>query len=190
MPELPVKEVRMPELHLPEIDRAEITRSLSEMHLPEFDLPRIERPKMPDRMSKMPDRMSKVDLGKAVAGVVAMTPFRPKPAPRRRWPLAVGLIIAGVATAAVLSNRSLRDRLAAAVNALRTRLMAMRQGTDEGLEIDIDEPVAFQAAETAPIDPMPYADGATAEVTGYPDGLGADAHTNGAPTLEETGVRD
>jgi hypothetical protein len=189
MAELPVKEVRMPELHLPEIDRAEITRSLSEMHLPEFDMPRIERPKMPDRMSKMPDRMSKVDLGKAVAGVVAMTPFRPKPA-RRRWPLAVGLIIAGVATAAVLSNRSLRDRLAAAVDALRTWLMAMRQGTDEGLEIDIDEPVAFQAAETAPIDPPPYADGSTAEVTGYPDGLGADAHTNGAPTLEETGVRD
>jgi len=189
MPELPVKEVRMPELHFPEIDRAEITRSLSEMHLPEFDMPRIERPKMPDRMSKMPDRMSKVDLGKAVAGVVAMTPFRPKPA-RRRWPLAIGLIIAGVATAAVLSNRSLRDRLAAAVDALRTRLMAMRQGTDEGLEIDVDEPVAFQAAETAPIDPMPYADGTTAEVTGYPDGLGADTHTNGAPTLEETGVRD
>jgi hypothetical protein len=183
MPELPVKEVRMPELHLPEIDRAEIARSLSEMHLPEFDLPKIERPKMPDRMSK-------VDLGKAVAGVVAMTPFRPKPA-RSRWPVAVGgLIIAGVATAVVLSNRALRDRLAAAVDALRTRLMAMRQGADEGLEIDVDEPVAFQAAETTPIDPPTYADATTAEVTGYPDGLGADARVNGAPTLEETGVRD
>jgi len=80
MPELPVKEVRMPELHLPEIDRAEITRSLSEMHMPEFDLPKIDRPKMPDRMAN-------VDLGKAVAGIVAMTPFRPRRS-RPRWPSA------------------------------------------------------------------------------------------------------
>ena len=61
---------------------------------------------------------------------------------------------------------------------------------DDMLEIDVDDPVAFTAAETAPIDPLPYADGTTADVTGYPDGLGADAHVNGAPTLEESGVRD
>ena len=180
MPELPVKEVRMPELHLPEIDRAEITRSLSEMHLPEFDLSRIERPKMPDRMAK-------VDLGRAVAGVVAMTPFRPKPS-RPRWPVAVGLIVAGVATAAVLSNRAIRDRIVSAFKALRARVTSMRR--DDMLEIDADDPVAFTAAETAPTDPMPYADGTTADVTGYPDGLGADAHVNGAPKLEESGVRD
>ena len=180
MPELPVKEVRMPELHLPEIDRAEITRSLSEMRLPEFDLSRIERPKMPDRMAK-------VDLGKAVAGVVAMTPFRPKRS-RPRWPLAVGLIVAGVATAAVLSNRAIRDRLARAFEALRARVTSMRR--DDMLDIDVDDPVAFTAAETAPIDPLPEADGTTADLTGYPDGLGADAHVNGTPKLEESGVRD
>jgi hypothetical protein len=180
MPELPVKEVRMPELHLPEIDRAEITRSLSEMHMPEFDLPKIDRPKMPDRMAN-------VDLGKAVAGLVAMTPFRPKRS-RPRWPVAVGgLIVAGVA-AAVLSNRAIRDRIARAFDALRARVTAMRR--DDMLQIDADDPVAFTEAETAPIDPMPYADGTTADVTGYPDGLGADAHVNGAPKLEESGVRD
>jgi hypothetical protein len=181
MSELPVKEVRMTELHLPEIDRAEITRSLSEMHMPEFDLPKIERPKLPDRITK-------VDLGKAVAGVVAMTPFRPKRS-RPRWPLAVGgLIVAGVATSMILSNRAIRDRIARTLDALRARVRAMR--TNDMLEIDVDDPVAFTAAESAPIDPLPYADEATAEVTGYPDGLGADAHVNGAPTLEESGVRD
>jgi len=182
MPELPVKEVRMPELHLPEIDRTEITRSLSEMRLPEFDMPKIERPKLPDRMSK-------ADFGKAVAGVVAMTPFRPKPA-RPRWPLAVGgLIVAGVATVAVLSNRSIRARITAVIDALRERLASMR-ADDDSLDIDGD-PVAFTAADTAPIEPVPYADGTTAEVTGYPDGLGAEGHlNNGAPTLEESGVRD
>jgi hypothetical protein len=182
MPELPVKEVRMPELRLPEIDRAEITRSLSDMHMPEFDLSRIDRPKMPDRMAK-------VDLGKAVAGVVAMTPFRPKRS-RPRWPLAVGgIVVAGVVTAAVLSNRAIRDRIANAIEALRARIAAMRQ--DDMLEVDVDDPVAFTAADTAMIDePLPYADGTTADVTGYPDGLGADAHVNGAPKLEESGVRD
>ncbi len=179
MPELPVKEARLSELHLPEIGRDDIARSLSEIHIPEFDLPRIERPKMPDRMAK-------VDLGKAVAGVVAMTPFRPKRS-RPRWPLAVGgLIIAGVATTVILSNRAIRDRLASAYNALRTRLSSMRR--DDMLEIDVDDPVAFTAAETAPIDPL--ADETTADVTGYPDGLGAEAHVNGAPKLEESGVRD
>jgi hypothetical protein len=182
MPELPVKEVRMPELHLPEIDRADISRSLSEMHMPDWDLSRIDRPKMPDRMAK-------VDLGKAVAGVVAMTPFRPKRS-RPRWPFAVGgLIVAGVATAAVLSNQALRDRIANAIEAVRARIAAMRQ--DDLLEIDVDDPVAFTAADTAPIeDPLPYADGTTADVTGYPDGFGADANVNGAPKLEESGIRD
>lgn len=181
MSELPVKEVRMPELHLPEIDRAEIARSLSEMHLPEFDLSKIERPKLPDRVSK-------VDIGKAVAGVVAMTPFRPKPA-RPRWPLAVGgLIVAGVVTVAVLSNRTVRARISAVIDALRARLASMR-ADDDSLEIDGD-PVAFTAADTAPIEPEPFADGTTTEVTGYPDGLGAEDHLNGAPTLEESGVRD
>ena len=180
MPELPVKEVRMPELHLPEIDRAEITRSFSELHLPEFDLPKIDRPKMPDRMAN-------VDLGKAVAGLVAMTPFRPKRS-RPRWPVAVGgLIVAGVA-AAVLSNRAIRDRIARAFDAFRARVTAMRR--EDMLQIDADDPVAFTEAETAPLDPTPYADGTTADVTGYPDGLGADAHVNGAPKLEESGVRE
>ena len=39
MPELPVKETRLPELHLPEISRKDIMRSLSEMRMPDVDLP-------------------------------------------------------------------------------------------------------------------------------------------------------
>ena len=43
MPELPVKEIRLPELHLPEISREEILRTVSEVRRPDLDLPRFDR---------------------------------------------------------------------------------------------------------------------------------------------------
>ena len=46
MPELPVKEIRLPELHLPEISREEILRTVSEVHRPDLDLPSFDRPKI------------------------------------------------------------------------------------------------------------------------------------------------
>ena len=46
MPEIPVKEGRLPELRLPEISRDEIIRSFSEIRRPDMDLSQIEWPKV------------------------------------------------------------------------------------------------------------------------------------------------
>ena len=57
------------------------------------------------------------------------------------------------------------------------------------LDIDRDDPIAFDAAETAPIESAPYGDDTTTEATGYPDGLGND-RDNGTPAFEEAVSRD
>jgi hypothetical protein len=181
MPELPVKETRLSELHLPEISRKDIMRSLSEMRMPDVDLP--------DAVTKR-DWMPDVDLGKAVAGAAAAAHIgRRSP---RRWPFAVaGLIVAGVATAAVLSNETIRTRISNGFDALRERFYAMRSSGYDELEIDRDEVVAFDSAETAPItDPTPYTDDAVLDTTAeYPSGLGSNGHEDGIPAFEESTSR-
>jgi len=171
MPELPVKETRMPELHLPEISRKDIMRSLSEMRMPEVE---------------MPD----VDLGKAVAGVAAAAHIgRRSP---RRWPFAVGgLIVAGVATAAILSNETIRARISSGLDALRERFNAMRSSGYDELDIDRDDAIAFDAAQTAPIaDVTPYSEGSALDSTAdYPAGLGSNGHEDGIPAFEESTSR-
>jgi hypothetical protein len=171
MPELPVKETRMPELHLPDISRKDIMRTLSEMRMPEVE---------------MPD----VDLGKTVAGVAAAAHIgRRSP---RRWPFAVGgLIVAGVATAVILSNETIRARITSGIDALRERFNAMRSSGYDELEIDRDDTVAFDAAQTAPIaDVTPYSEGSALDTTAdYPAGLGSNGHEDGIPAFEESTSR-
>jgi hypothetical protein len=171
MPELPVKETRMPELHLPEISRKDIMRTLSEMRMPEVE---------------MPD----VDLGKTVAGVAAAAHIgRRSP---RRWPFAVGgLIVAGVATAVILSNETIRARITSGIDALRERFNAMRSSGYDELDIDRDDTVAFDAAQTAPIaDVTPYSEGSALDTTAdYPAGLGSNGHEDGIPAFEESTSR-
>ena len=171
MPELPVKETRMPELHLPEISRKDIMRSLSEMRMPEVE---------------MPD----VDLGKAVAGVAAAAHIGRRA--RRRWPFAVGgLIVAGVATAAILSNETIRAKISSGLDALRERFNAMRSSGYDELDIDRDDAIAFDAAQTAPIaDVTPYSEGSALDTTAdYPAGLGSNGHEDGIPAFEESTSR-
>ena len=174
MPELPVKEGRMSELHLPEISRTDIMRSLSEIRMPDVDLPKVERPKF-----DLPD------IGKAVAGAAAAAGIVRRSRPR--WPFAVGgLILAGMVTAAILSNETIRTRIAAGIEALRERLAAMRS-TDNELDVDQDEPIAFDAASTAPIETSPFSEGSTAEASAdYPSGLGSNGHEDGIPAFEES----
>jgi hypothetical protein len=181
MSELPVKEGRLSELHLPEISRDDIVRSLSEIRMPDVDLSNLERPKFD---------FPSVDLGKALAGAAAAAHIGRR-AQRPRWPFALGgLILAGVATAAVLNNPTLRARLASGVEAIRSRLMAMRADSDDQLELDSDDTIAFPAAETAPIVPLPHTDEMTTNATGYPEGLGAESHADDSPTLEAAVTRD
>ena len=171
MPELPVKETRLPELHLPEISRKDIMRSLSEMRMPEVEMP-------------------EVDLGKAVAGVAAAAHIGQSS--RRRWPFAVaGLIVAGVATAAILSTETIRARISSGLDALRERFNAMRSSGYDELDIDRDDAVAFDAAQTAPIaDVTPYSEGSALDTTAdYPAGLGSNGHEDGIPAFEESTSR-
>ena len=180
MPELPVKESRLSELHLPEISRKDIMRSLSEMRMPDVDLPdsvtKRDWPKF-----EMPD----VDLGKAVASAAAAAHIGRQS--RSRWPFAVGgLILAGLATAAILSNETVRAKIAGGIDAIRERFSAMRSNDWDELDIDRDDPIAFDAAETAPItETSAYDEGSTAETAPYPSGLGSNGHEDGIPAFEE-----
>jgi len=191
MPELPVKEVRLSELHLPEIKRDDILRSLSEIRLPEVDLSHLERPRidLPEAVSKFEwprIDLSSVDVGKAVAGVAAAAHIRPRRR-RPRWPLAVGgLIVAGLAGWTILSNEALRGGLARGAAAIRERISALRSNLYGRLEPGRDDPIAFSAAETAPIEATRSTDGTTIDATGYPAGLGSN-NGEGVPAITETG---
>jgi hypothetical protein len=191
MPELPVKDVRLSELHLPELKRNDIMRALSEIARPEIDLSKVERPRidLPDSVSNLGPKVDRLsaDIGKAVAGAAAAVHIGRR-AKRPRWPLAAGgLIVAGLAAWAILTNETVRARLTAIANAVRQRLASMR--TDDGLEIDRDDAVAFDAAETHPVEPAPYSDTAAVDATGYPDGLGSN-NGDGIPAFEESVARD
>jgi hypothetical protein len=171
MPELPVKETRMPELHLPEISRKDIMRSLSEMRMPEVEMP-------------------EVDLGKAVAGVAAAAHIGRSS--RRRWPFAVGaLIVAGVVTTAIVRNKTVWAKISSGMDALRERFNEMRSSGYDELDIDRDDAVAFDAADTAPIaDVTPYSEGSALDTTAdYPGGLGSNGHEDGMPAFEESSSR-
>ena len=113
MPELPVKEVRLSDLHLPEIKRDEIIRTLSEIHVPEIDLSKVELPDGVSKAGRAGFERSSRSIGKGIAALLVATRLRPPPR-TARWPFAVGgLIIVGVATAAILSNAAVRARLSA-----------------------------------------------------------------------------
>ena len=185
MPDLPVKEARLSALHLPEFKRDDIVRSLSEIRMPEADLSKIQRPTidMPDAVTKF--EWPRIDVPKALAGVAAAVNIGRR-SRRPRWPLAVGGLIVAGTIAAVLSNEGLRTRLANAITALRDRLMAIRSSRDDILDIDVDDPIAFDAAETAAIEPAPFAETTAFDATGYPDGLGT-RNGDGIPAFEETG---
>jgi hypothetical protein len=187
MPELPVKDVRLSELHLPELKREDIVRAISDIRGPDVDMSRLERSKndLSERVSKL--EWPSVDVGKAMAGAAAAAHIGRR-ARRPRWPMAVGgLIVAGLAAWAILTNETIRAGINRAANGVRERIATMRS-TDDGLEIDHDDPIAFEAAETAPMDSSPYSD-TIVEATGYPEGLGSN-NGDGIPAFEESGTRD
>ncbi len=150
----------------------------TDIHLPEFELSGLERPRM-----ELPDAISdfdwpridlpSLDVGKAIAGAAAGAGVG-RHARRPRWPLAVaGLVIAGLAGWAVLSQDALRVRLTRGAQAFQERISAIRSDVQRRSEGVSGRPIAFSAAQTAPIEISPFADGPTVEATGYPAGLGS-----------------
>lgn len=189
MPHVPMKEVRLSDLHLPEITRDDIVRSLSEIHLPDLDVSRLELPRidLPEAVSgfEWPKiDLSSVDVGKAVAGAAAAAHIGRR-AHRPRWPLAVGgLIVAGLTGWVILSNEALRAQLAGWADAIRERISALRSSRHGRREIDRDHPIAFSAAETAPIEASPSTASTTVDATGYPVGLGSNSGDM-TPSIEQ-----
>lgn len=191
MPELPVKETRFSDLHLPEIKRDDIVRSLSEMHLPDIDLTKLERPKLdlPDAVSNFEwPRISTSDVGKAITGAAAAVHIGRRTR-RPTWPFAVGgLIVAGIVAAVILTNETVRAKLSSGVHAVTERVGGLLSGDADSLDIDHDEAIAFDAAETMPIAASPFSETSSIDATGYPDGLGIDHDT--APAFEEATTRE
>lgn len=158
MPDLRVKDLRPPELHLPEVTREDLARMVSDINLPEVDLPSAD------------------DLANAVQGAAAavLPGRRPR---RRRWPLVVGgLLMAGLASRAVLGNEAVRAWLAGTIDTIRVRIQALRSP-----EYDRHEPedaIAFPAAATAPIEDSPFTDVSATDAPDYPPGLGSNNDDN------------
>lgn len=134
MPELPVKEVRLPELRLPEMDRDQIVRAISG-RLPDFTVPPIEIPAMRRQGRDRPRfDLSRVDLRRLATGAAATVRIV-RPAARRaapvihlgRWPLAIG-VVATVAVVGIALMRSpaVRTRAERASQSARERIETMR----------------------------------------------------------------
>lgn len=157
----PFKDATRPTLEMPEVE------------LPKFDLSKID-------LSKI--EMPKVDVGKAVSdAAIAVGLAKPR---RSRWPFVLGAgVLVAVAGWTVMNSAAIRERLSRAKAWISDQVGAM-----QAEDIDQD-PVAFTAAETKPLqEPIhaPVSDSTTAD---YPEGLGTPTEsmaTNGRSTAAST----
>jgi hypothetical protein len=171
MPELPVKEIRRPELHLPEIDRDQIMSALSGLHIPTRTVAPVERPRY-RRFDPRAIDWRAIDLGPVAAGAGAVVRLgsRARPLVRTRWAVAAGVVVmAGLATAALIATPAVRERAGRTVRGVRARVDGASTG--EGLEIE-GEPGAAEdadvmAAETRDqsVEPMAVVEAADEGVT-------------------------
>lgn len=146
MIEIPATDIHLPEFHLPE-------------KLVNFEWPTID--------------LSSVDVGKAVTEAAQAAHIVRRPH-RSRWPLAVGgFVVASLTGWVVLSNAAFRARLAQGAGVIRERISALWSGGSGALEVDRNEPVAFPAAETAPIESTSLRDDSPGNGAAYPPGLGS-----------------
>jgi hypothetical protein len=149
------------------IKRDDIVSRLAEVHRPDLELPEtlsnLEWPKID---------LSSVDVGKAAREIAVAAHIGGRQR-RSRWPAAAGgVIVAALASWVILSNDRLRARLGAALGPIRDRLNTLRSTSYGHDEADRDQPVAFNAAPTAPIRESATGLGDTS-ATDYPAGLGA-----------------
>lgn len=150
----------------------------SGIHLPDITIPsaisKVDWPQVD---------LSSIDVGKAVRGAAAAAHIGRR-RHRARRPLAIGgLIVAALASWVILKNDALRTRLADAVGTIRDRISTMKRSRFDQKEIDA--PIAFDRAPTAPIEASAFTVSSTIAATGYPAGLGSNyGDTN--PTFEDT----
>jgi len=188
MPELRIKDVRLPVLRLPEMSRDDIGKALGEVRrdiadasrdiadagrdidlskveLPGFDISRVELPKVD---------VSRADISKAVDSAAQAVGIRRS---RSRVPFVIaGIVTIGLVAWAMLSS-PLTPRLRAAAARARERLDEARRGFD--FDDEADETKAFDAAVAVPVEPSAYSDAVTSTNSPFaeppsdlPDGLG------------------
>jgi hypothetical protein len=156
---LPFKNVRLQDMRPPELD---IQRDL-----PAFDVPE--------------------GVAKGIADIAAAVHL-PGRRRRSRLPLAIGgAIMAAVAWWAI-TNTQVRARVAGAFEAIKAGIGARWPGQPDELDADETDPIAFQAAQTAPIRPGPHGERSIDDGTpDYPDGLGAQRRAE-IPAFDEAGT--
>jgi len=125
--------------------------------------------------------LASIDVGKAMAEAAAAAHVGRR-SHRPRWPLAVGgLVVTGLV---ILRSDALRARLARGASLIRERISSVRVHRAERLGIDLGDPIAFPAVQTAPSESSLFRDNPTIDPTEYPAGLGStDGDRN--PDLEE-----
>ena len=151
MPELPTLEGRLPELRLPEISRDDIIKSFSEIRRPDLEMPAIDWPKVD--LSKI--EVTRDDVDKAILGVATAARLV-RPAMRSsRLPLALAFVaVATVATIALLTRPTVRERLAIAAREAQRRIEEARGGPALlEVEEDITLDDATPDAVAVPIEP-------------------------------------
>jgi uncharacterized protein YjbJ (UPF0337 family) len=117
--------------------------------------------------------LASIDVGKAMAEAAAAAHVGRR-SHRPRWPLAVGGLVVTVLTGLViLRSDALRARLARGASLIRERISGLRGNRADRLEIDLGDPIAFPAAQTAPSEPSPFRDNPTIDPIQYPAGLGS-----------------
>jgi hypothetical protein len=185
MPELKIKDVRLPALRLPEMSRDDIGKALGDVRRDiadagrdiadagrDIDLSKVELPKVD---------VSRADISKAVESAAQAVGVRSKS--RSRVPFVIaGIVTIGLVAWAMFSS-PMTPRLRAAAARARERLDEVRRGFDD----DTDEAMAFDAAVAVPVQPSAYSDAVTSTdspfaepPTDLPDGLG-----NGSGSMDE-----
>jgi hypothetical protein len=142
----------MPALTIPEIRP-------SDLRLPDISRDDIAR------------TISDIDVPDAVRNLSIPTIRRSRQ--RTRWPWLVGLAIAGVASWLVLTNDAVRERLSRVMSSIRGSMPDSWTGSRDPDAFDPDEPIAFDAATTAPIAPAAYSGHGNGDGADYPSGLGS-----------------
>ena len=138
-----------------------------EIKLPELNLPEIEIPK--------------IDVGKAVLGAATAVGLVERR--RSRWPFLLGAGVVIAVAAWAFMNTAIRERLAGAVSTATERVRAMRAGGED----EDQEPRAFPAAQTAPIDLPSNLSVPPSPTPDYPEGFGAENETSTTESAANNG---
>jgi hypothetical protein len=209
MPELHLRDIRLPELKLPEMSRDDIAKALGEarkelvevrkdlnefrrelevprMDLSQVDLSKIEMPKV-DVAKELRDagkdlRDARKQLARNARNAAQDAGLVKRPS---RLPFVIaGAVTLGLVGWALANSPSIKSRIRLAAQQMQERMAERRAAWDA----DTTEPLAYDAAVPVPVQPSAYADSTGSTNSPFaeppsdlPDKFGK---TNGSHTIE------